>query len=133
MKYLFAILLLITISSVYGQKDEELTRAGIEQVQKGNFSKAILLFDKALKINPENTRALYYKGYSRENQNRFKEAVELYSKLIVLQPKEMYYLRRGYCYFRARQYEEALKDYNRMLKKYPYDTDLLMKRIRIYI
>ncbi|WP_294143389.1 tetratricopeptide repeat protein [uncultured Sanguibacteroides sp.] len=133
MRYLFMILFMFFFFSVYAQKDVELTQAGIEQTHKGNFSRAITLFDKALKINPKNIKAIYNKGFIRENQNRFEEAAELYSIIIDLEPKDIYYFRRGYCYFQSRQYQEALDDYNLMLKKYPDDNDLLMKRIRIYI
>lgn len=137
MRIMFILAVCCFLSPVHAQgdmeKDVELTQAGIQQVHKGNLLRALVLFDKALKINSRNSIALYNKGFTLENLNRFEEAVAVYSATIAVKADDKYYLRRGYCYFQTQQYEKALQDYNILIPKYPNSSDLLIKRAKIYI
>ena len=48
------------------------------------YEEAIECFDKAIELNPNNSKAYYGKGFILKNQNKYKEALEIFEKSIEL-------------------------------------------------
>lgn len=130
--FLISILLVITTIS-YAQKDNALAQKGIKHGKKGNYEKALTFFSQALEINPQNYNALYYSGYSYENLENFKKAIEFYIKTLESKETGSTLYRRGYCYFRIKDYPNALSDYNSALKYLPENEKIIMSRASVYL
>lgn len=133
MKKLLIIILCVISIQVIAQKDTEFAKKGIAQGKKGKFDKAIVSFDKALKINPKNFNALYYKGYVLEQQGKYSDAINYYSRGLIEQDKDFIYYRRGKCYFRNEQDSLAILDFNEALRRMPDNTEILMSRVSAYL
>jgi len=54
-----------------------------------NYDKAQSYFEKALKKNPDNAFGYLYLGIVHEKKSRVPEAIEMYKKVIVLNPQEL--------------------------------------------
>lgn len=54
-----------------------------------NYDKAQSYFEKALKKNPDNAYAYLYLGFIYEKRNKTPEAIEMYKKVITLNPQEL--------------------------------------------
>lgn len=78
----------------------------------------------ALDLDSANIWALYCKGYLSELQYDFNKAIELYSKVIELDPAYyiVYYNRAG-AYFELDDYEASIADYRKFLEFEPGDED----------
>jgi tetratricopeptide (TPR) repeat protein len=55
---------------------------------RDNFTRALEFFNKALKLKPDNTRALYHQGYCLQMLNRKEEAEKSYERAIALTAKD---------------------------------------------
>jgi len=132
MKNILWILMIITSIQVYGQKVDNLIIKGIEAGKVKDFKKAISYMDKALKIEPNNFQALYFKGYGLQNLNEFEKAINYYSLSLKQKQKSETYHRRGYCYFRTFQDSLALIDLSIAIKYDPTNIDALMSRVSVY-
>nr|WP_321411120.1 tetratricopeptide repeat protein [uncultured Carboxylicivirga sp.] len=126
-------LLLFTTTISLAQKDNALAQKGINQGKKGNYEKALTFFNQALEINSENYNALYYSGFSNENLENFEKATEFYTKTLELKETGETLYRRGYCYFRVKDYTNALNDYNNALKYLPGNEEIIMSRASVYL
>lgn len=85
----------------------------------------ISYYAKAIELEPENERAL--SGYARSlfQQKDFGQAMEIYEKLLVLQPeKKAYLLSRAVCQTELHQYEEAEKILFRLNYEMPDDENV---------
>lgn len=80
-----------------------------------------------VKLNPKSPKAYAGRAYVFKKLERFKDALEDYSKAISLNPqkeeKEKYYLERGDVYLELNDYKKAFDDYNRVIKKNPKYAD----------
>jgi tetratricopeptide (TPR) repeat protein len=54
-----------------------------------NYDKAQFYFQEALKINPNNAYAYLNLGVTYEKKNQIPEAIEMYKKVITLNPQEL--------------------------------------------
>jgi CHAT domain-containing protein/Flp pilus assembly protein TadD len=79
------------------------------QVGSGDLEAGIKLYDEALKINPEYTRALADKGASLNNLKRYSEALKLSIKAIDIDPEyaHAWYV-KGYAQEHLGLHEEAI-------------------------
>jgi tetratricopeptide (TPR) repeat protein len=55
---------------------------------RDNFTRALEFFNKALKLKPDNARALYHQGYCLQMLNRREEAEKSYERAIALTAKD---------------------------------------------
>ena len=101
------------------------------------YDEAITYYDKALKINPKNTEALYGKGNVLFAQGKYKEAIEYYNKILAIKPDDSNgktkkeeaekslaaqqtpsaekLFQQGEVFFNEKNFDEALKYYNKAL------------------
>lgn len=84
------------LQSVQSNNPDELIRSGYSLYQQRKFTEAIVFFEKAAQLRPNDFRPLALIGASYEGQDKFKSASEVYAKAIALQPKEkMLYLAKA--------------------------------------
>ena len=70
----------------------DLYSKGIAADAEGHHSDAVMLYDRALTLQPTDTDVLFRKGDSLGVLQRWPEALECYKKLIALKPEESRYL-----------------------------------------
>lgn len=129
------VLLTLMFSAIVavGQKDNTLAKKGIKFGKKGDFKRALEYFEKSLEINPSNLNALYYKAYSLEQLNEFDKAIEAYSITMKYKQDGAIYFRRGWCYFRLKDYDSAIRDYNKASEYLPDNDEINMGKASVYL
>ena len=60
-----------------------------ELCHEGEFSKAISLYDKILKTNPDNLDANIDKGVALQNMGKFRQALKCFQKACTLSPENV--------------------------------------------
>lgn len=120
--------LLITISLIFmsgyilgqNQELENLIREGIEFHDKGEYKKAIELYQKALSIDPNSSLANYEIAFSYLSDKDYKNA-ELYSKKVIDLKKDNYlaaYITYGNALDMQGQSKKAIKSYEKAMKDF---------------
>ena len=61
---------------------ESLNNLGVLELAAGDHERAEQYFDRVLKANPENIKALYYKGMTYVHMNKFAEARALLKRVV---------------------------------------------------
>ncbi|BAP61440.1 hypothetical protein MMKA1_13230 [Methanococcus maripaludis KA1] len=79
---LFGILLSISFAGCVDQNPEEYYSEGVLQYDDGNYSESIDLFEKAIQLNPEESKYWLMKGKALYNLERYEEAVDCYNYVI---------------------------------------------------
>ena len=83
----------------------------------GKKENAIEIYDKILKINPNDVEAYFNKGICLSNLNLKEEAIQMYNKTIELNPNYIdAYFQRGYCYYNLKKYQKAMQEMNKVLQ-----------------
>ncbi|WP_231288456.1 tetratricopeptide repeat protein [Methanococcus maripaludis] len=80
------IILSIMISIIFAgcadQNPEEYYSEGIMQYNAGNYTESIDLFEKAIQLNPEESKYWLMKGEALYNLERYEESVDCYNYVI---------------------------------------------------
>ena len=66
---------------------KERFHAGLKLYDRGNFEDAILQFEEASRIDPENTNAVYYIGYAYYKLRDMKKAMEVFQEAYSINSK----------------------------------------------
>ena len=61
---------------------------GVSLSEKGQEDEAITWFDKALKVNPRDNRAMRNKGVSLSKKGQMDEAITWYDKALEVNPRD---------------------------------------------
>ena len=99
--------------------------------RKGDFENALKSIDCAIELDPNCAQKYMDKGQILEDQKKYEEAISCYKKAEEISLKEDGYIPEylyttlGYWYYCLKEYVEALKYYNKAIKKnldswYPY-------------
>ena len=90
--------------------------SGNQKEEKSDYKGALADFNKALLIEPNNTKALYYSGFMKFQMDDFGNALTDYTQAIESDTAsvELFYS-RGNAYFELRYYKEAIADYGKAL------------------
>lgn len=130
-KILYTFLLLFSLSS-FSQTADAFLRKGIEAGNKKQYKVAISYFNEALKIDPKNAQALYYKGLSLQNMGAFSGAIKFYTfSLEYLERGETYH-NRAYCLSKIFQDSLAIIDLSKAIEMDGENIKYLKTRINIY-
>ncbi|MDF0680464.1 MAG: tetratricopeptide repeat protein [Candidatus Nitrosocosmicus sp.] len=73
---------------------KQLYENGIMFHNQGKFVEALECYDKALAIDPKNSKVLSNKGLSLHNQSKFVEALECYDKALAIDPQDEFIIKR---------------------------------------
>ena len=124
MKYLslFPVIFLLLHLPLLSQISEgdSLLRAGIRQIDDGQFEEAWETLETGRKKYSEHTVFQYEQAYLRTAQKRYKEAVELMEEIIDAPDSyDKYYQMLGNAYDLSGDAEKAIRTYTKGLEKYP--------------
>ena len=90
---------------------------GLQAQQSGDYEKALAVFTRAIKRDPKDAQAYFYRGVVLSGASQFDEAAKDYSKSIELKPDHAdAFWSRGYSYANAKKYDLAIADYTRALE-----------------
>lgn len=108
-------------------------RRGTLYHQKKQYEFAINDFNKALELYPQCTGAYFYRGVTKEKINLLSEAIEDYSKVIVMMSgifsgisdseKMRVYFKRGSIFLRLEKFEKAISDFDSAIKTNPTSAE----------
>lgn len=123
-KLLITVLLLFMFNSIFGQNQEvkNLVSEGVEFHDKGDYKKAIELYQKALSIDPNSSLVNYEIAISYFSDKDYKNA-EIYSKKVIdLKGDNVLaaYITYGNALDMQGQTKEAIKSYEKAMKDYDH-------------
>jgi tetratricopeptide (TPR) repeat protein len=106
---------------------------GLGFFKNGQYNDALDNYNRAVKLDPNNTSYLYSRGYAYQMLNQFELAAADYTNAIGLKPNEpANYTGRGNCYFSTKQYDLALQDYFKAISLDPNNAMNYYNRARVY-
>lgn len=118
---------------------QQITKEKMEQGESlysdGDYSGAIEIYTKILKLVPNYEDAYFQRGRAYIADGKYLEGIADYDKLLALNPnydKTAYY-NRGWAYENIELYNEAIKDYTQVLALDPNYQHALFNRGRRYI
>ncbi len=104
---------------------------GSKFVEKGEYDKAIALFNEVIRMNPKNSQAWCSRGIAWHKKGEYDKAIADYSESIRLNPNVLssgVYTDRGITWAVKGEYDKAIADYNQALTQCPIDPDALCNR-----
>jgi tetratricopeptide (TPR) repeat protein len=103
------------------EADAELVNRGIEKGKKGDLKGAMADFDKALKINPNDSNAYINRAYAKRLKKDPAGAIADYTRAIELDPKsaDAYYNRGNVKAMDKKDFDGAIADYNHAIEADP--------------
>ena len=108
-------------------------KIGVCYYDKKKLEEAIKNYDKALKLNPNLTEALFNKGICLCNLDKKNEAIEIFNKALEINQNEPeLYLQRGYCFFVLENYRKAIKDFNKAIELRPNFSEAYCRKGACY-
>ncbi len=128
-KYSKAIENLTTLSRLDSTNYEAYFFRGIAKYNLGDFTGAMLDFDRSLHFNPVYTPAYHYRGITNSRIGRYDEALSDIQEAIELRPNFIgFYFSRGVTYFFSQQFNLAIRDFNKYIRKVPDESDAYIDR-----
>lgn len=105
---------------------------GYHYAEQGEQNKAILEFNKVIKINPNlNLTCVTYinRGISYQNQGNLDQALSDFNEAIKIAPEyaDAYYWRGGF-YMEKKDYDQAILDYKRVIELKPNNANAYFNR-----
>ena len=87
-------------------------------ISSGAYEEAIESYNEALKIDPENARALYAKGYALFQLDKYQEVLDVFDEELKIDPKNIDKLcsKGEILSNKLGKHEEAIESYNEALK-----------------
>jgi tetratricopeptide (TPR) repeat protein len=110
------------------QSAKEFISQGIERQKKKDYAGSIVLFSKAIKLNPKLSEGYFQRGYSKHLQGKNTDAVVDYDLCFDLNPKQP----AEFFFYRAEANREIL-EYNEAIEDYTIAVDLKPNYIEAYI
>lgn len=102
---------------------------GYAKMRTNDFDGAITDFNKAIEINPKNSRVYYSRGVAKENKNDFDGSIVDYNKAIELDPKFIWaYENRGIKKSLKNDFDGAIADFNRTIELDPKKATAYLNR-----
>ncbi|MBN2440083.1 MAG: tetratricopeptide repeat protein [Spirochaetales bacterium] len=88
--------------------------------KKGEYEKAIIDYNKAIGLDPDNSKCYCNRGLSYAYKREYENAITDFTKAIELNPKyASAYNNRGLIYFYKSDYDRAMSDYEKCLSLDP--------------
>ncbi len=117
----------LSLTTLWAQSENALTRSGNKDFKKGNYSDAEVNYRKALEKKNNMPEATFNLGDAVYQQKRFDEAAKQFqlSAQTSTDPivKAKAYHNLGNTHMAEQKYEDAIKAYKQSLKANPKDTD----------
>lgn len=108
---------------------EEYYNQGIDAAGLRNYTDAIALYDNAVRINPEYSKAWYNRGIALFNLGRYEEAAASYGNATRFNPGySNAWVNQGVALGILDRYDDAIASYDRALTINPDDSDAWYNR-----
>ena len=115
---LVAVFMLVVMLAPVGQKDSVWAESatfyynrGVEELEKGQYDRAIADYNKALKLNPKSYKAYLGKGVVYSSKGQYDRAIADFNKAIKLNPRYgEAYNNRAVAYYAKKEYDKAWED-----------------------
>ena len=107
---------------------------GLQSKYREDIDGAIRNFEQALRFMPDDHASMFELSEQYANAGRIEEAYDMIQKAVKLDPENKWYqLRLGLFYRNLEQYDDFIKLYEGLTKKYPDDPDMLSELIDAYL
>ncbi len=103
----------------YPQDPEPYFLMGRLQQNAGNQDEAVSFYSKAINRDTDYASAYRYRASIFKDMGELEASAEDYSRLIALDPQDIFYNRRGLVYEEMGQLSKALADYNKTIELSP--------------
>jgi len=101
-------------------EEDFLFEEGKKLFTEEKYQEAIVCYNKAIELNPNDENAWCFKGKCLSDMQRYEEAIVCYNKAIELNPNDEYVWNfKGYCLYDMQRYEEAIVCYNKAIELNP--------------
>ncbi len=130
-KFIWIVLPIVLFSFSYSSAQQNQVKSKAEfyesrghaYLEKRQYAKAILDFNKALKMNPADAHAYHGRGRAYGEQGQYDLAISDYTKALEIAPRYGdAYFNRGLAYHAKGQYDRAISDYTKALEIDPGDA-----------
>ena len=102
------------------QKIDEAFRS----IEQGNYDKAILVADEAVKLNPKELKTYGYRGEAYSYKGEYDKAINDYNMALTIDPNNVEsYNNRGIAYSNKGEIDRAINDYNMALSINPNNVE----------
>ncbi len=109
--FLSALFVILSLSIAHAETSAEYNNLGIKLAKKGETEQAILNFNKAIELNPDNAKAYNNRGQAYITQGNLEEALQDFTRAIAVDPSyAKAYNRRALTYYELKDYENAWAD-----------------------
>ena len=142
----FLLLLLLSLNGFAQQIDSEYNgnpdkkknavhfSNGLQSKYREDTDGAIRNFEQALRFMPDDHASMFELSEQYANAGRIEEAYDMIQKAVKLDPENKWYqIRLGLFYRNLEQYDDFIKLYEGLTKKYPDDPDMLSELIDAYL
>ena len=117
---LFALVLAPVSAIAEEETPTTLTQQALALAQKRDFTKALLLASRAIRLAPKQTVGWLGRAEIYDRQGEFGKAIADYSKALKLDPQATTtWQRRGEAYFKSAKITQSLSDFDRFLSLVP--------------
>lgn len=105
------------MTTINAQSSSDYHKKGEDKDKKGNFKGAIMQYQKALIIDPNNVEILEKTVYAKSNTGQYSSAIDNLNTLIQLKPQssKFFYL-RGFLHFNLKNFYAAVLDYTKAIE-----------------
>ena len=105
---------------------------GIALYVLGEYDEAFYLFDKAIKLNPNDYYFYYWRGRIYFEKRLYDQAIQDFDKAIRLKSNVHSYYWRGRAYFEKCLYDKAIEDFTKCIKLHPKNGEFYYMRGQAY-
>jgi len=114
-----ASLILVSIAGAV-QSTNVWSHKGSELMNSEKYDEAIKAYDKAIEINPLDSRAWYYRGVALSELGKFDEAQKYFAKVKEINSKTWY--NKGIALGKLGKPDEAIKAFDKAIESNPQDS-----------
>jgi tetratricopeptide (TPR) repeat protein len=115
----FLLLSVLFVFKSYCQTAEKYLQSGNELFSVKHFRDAILDYDDAIRLDPKNGYAYFYRGYSKANLEDYEGAILDFNEAIKRDSENgLAYYKRGFSKWKLGDYLGAMLDYTKSMKYY---------------
>jgi tetratricopeptide (TPR) repeat protein len=112
---------------------EAWVNAAITRLKEGNLDGAQSALESAMKINPDLTQTRYYYGLTLKAQGKYEEAHKYLKKIVTkYQYDRVAKIERGHLYMLMRDYDRAIRDFEKVLSIDPENVEAYYHLTRAY-
>lgn len=115
------------------QEAKILVEQGRSYLEQGDFDQAVLIYEQAMALDPNNAQAHSMCGLARAWQGDHRAAIADYNRALDLDPcQAATYMERGWAYQRLGDMEMALTDLDRAVTLNPDDPIIRLSRLKLH-